>query len=81
MQTIQVKSLVTSLALQQIKTGGAVTKQEHFSTSHDIECTSKIQWFTICLLMISLLRIVIFVIFNVRKLTLFREHLFFNAVK
>ena len=38
------KSLVTSLTLQQ----HVVTKQENVSIIHDIECTCKIQWYTIC---------------------------------
>ena len=36
------KSLVTSLALQQIRKVGTATKQEHFSTLHVIKCTCKI---------------------------------------
>ena len=49
----KLKSLVTSLALQQIKEVGMVAKQESVSTAQDIECTYKIQWYTI--LMLSLL--------------------------
>ena len=37
----KLKSLVTSLALQQIKEVGVEAKQEHVSTGQDIECTSK----------------------------------------
>ena len=40
---MKLKSLVTSLALQQIREVGTVTKQEHVSIMHDIECTCKIQ--------------------------------------
>ena len=72
----ELKSLVTSLALQKLGEVDAVTKQEHVSVVHDIECTCKIQWYTICMLIISILGIVIFVILNTRKLKLFREHLF-----
>ena len=37
---MQLKSLVTSLALQQIKEVGRVAKQQHVSIVQDIECTS-----------------------------------------
>ena len=47
---------------------------------YDIECTCKIQWYTICMLSLSILRIVIFIILNVQKLKLFSRHLFSNAV-
>ena len=60
---------------------GTVTNQEHISTLHDIECTCKIQWYTLCMLSISTLGRVILVIFNARKLKLFRRHLFSHAVK
>ena len=59
----------------------AVTKQEHVSMIHDIECTCKMQWHTICMLSILTLGIVIFFILNARKSKLFRGHLFSNAVK
>ena len=48
---MKLKSLVTSLALQQIKEVGVVAKQEHISIAQDIECTCKIQWYTIIMLM------------------------------
>ena len=76
----KLKSLVTSLALQQLGEVDAVTKQEHVSTIHDIECTCKIQWYTICMLSLSILGIVVFIILNTRKLKMFRGHLFSNAV-
>ena len=78
---IKLKSLVTSLALQQIKEVGMVAKQEHVSIAQDIECTCKIQWYTIIMLSLSILGILIFIIINARKLKLFRGHLFSNAVK
>ena len=46
----KLKSVVTSLTLQQIREVGVATKQEHVSIIHDIECTGKIQWYTICML-------------------------------
>ena len=55
----ELKSLVISLPLQQIRDVGA----------------------EICMLSLSILDIVIFIILNARKLKLFRGHLFSNAVK
>ena len=55
-------SLVTSLALQQMKEVGMVAKQESVSTPQNIECTSKIQWYTILMLSLSILGLVIFII-------------------
>ena len=76
----KLKSLVTSLALQQIREVGAVTKQERISILHDIECTCDIQWYTICMLTILLLGIAVFLILNIRKLKLSGGHLFSNTV-
>ena len=39
------------------------------------------QWYTICMLIISILGAVIFIIPNARKFKMFRGHLFSNAVK
>ena len=75
------KSLVDSLALHQIKKVGMVAKQEHVSIAQDIECTCKIQWYTIIMLSLSILAIVIFIILKLRNLKLFRVHLFSNTVK
>ena len=47
------KSLVTSLALQQLREVDAVTKQEHVSIIYAIECTCKIQWYAIYSLSLS----------------------------
>ena len=52
---MKLKSLVTSLALQQIKEVGIIAKQEHVSIVQDIECTCKIQWYTILMLSLSIL--------------------------
>ena len=62
---MKLTSLVTSLALQQIKEVGMVAIQEHVSIAQDIECTCKIQWYTIFMLSLSILGIVIFIILNV----------------
>ena len=51
------------------------------SLMHDVECTFKIQWYTIFMLHLAILGIQIFIILNARKLKLFRGHLFSNAVK
>ena len=47
----------------------------------DIECTCKIQWYTICMLGLSLLGLVIFIILNTRKLKVVRGLLFSKVVK
>ena len=78
---VKLKSLVASLTLQQLREVDVVTKQEHVSVIHDIECTCKLQWYTICMIGISILGIVIFIILYTKKLKLFRGHLFSNAVK
>ena len=43
----KLRYLVTSLALHQIREVDVVAKQEHVSIMHDIECTCKIQKYTI----------------------------------
>ena len=77
---MKLNSLVTSLALQQIKEVGAVAKQEYVSIVQNIECTCKIQWYMIFMLSSSILGTPIFIILCA-KLKLFRVHLFSNAVK
>ena len=65
---MKLKSLVTSLALQQMREAGMVAKQGHVSIIHDIECTCKIQWYTIFMLSLAVLGIIIFIILNTRKI-------------
>ena len=77
----KLKSLVTSLALQQIREADMVAKQEHVSVMHDIECTCKMQWYMIPMLCLAVLDIIIFIVVNARKLKLFRGHLPSNAVQ
>ena len=77
----QLKSLVTSLALQQIREVDAVTKQKQISMINYIEHTCKIQWYTICMLSLSIIGIVVFMILNARILKLFRGHLFSQCSK
>ena len=74
----KLKTLVASPALQQIKEVDAVATQE---TLQYIECTCKIQWYTILMLGILILGLLIFIFINSRKLKLFRGHLFSHAVK
>ena len=68
---------ITSLALQQIREVGGVTRQEDITTTCD--CT--IQFYIILALSISILGIVIFAVLHSRKLKLCRECLFSNVVK
>ena len=77
----KLKSLVTSLALQQIKEVDTVAKQEQVSIEQDNKCACKIQWYTILMLSLSILCLVIIIILKPRKLKLFRGHLFSNTVK
>ena len=77
----KLQSLVTSLALQQMKKVGMEAKQEDVSIVQEIECTCKIQWHTILILSLSILGLVIFIILKSWNLKLFRGHLFSNAVK
>ena len=63
----KLKSLITSLALQQIREVGMVAKQEHVSIMHDIKCTCKIQWYTLFMLGLSISGIISFIILNARN--------------
>ena len=69
----KLRSLVSSLTLQQIREVGAITRQEHVSITYDIECTCKIQWYTICMLSLLILGIVVSIIINARKLKMFKD--------
>ena len=51
----KLKTLVTSLALQQIKELGTVATPEKIRPVQSIECTCKIQWYTILMMGISIL--------------------------
>ena len=64
-----------------VKRSRCSNQQEHVSVIYDIECTCKIQWYAICMLIISILEIVIIIILKAGKLKLFRGHLFSNTVK
>ena len=56
----KLKSLVTSLALQQIR--GADANQEHISIMKDIECICKTQWYMTVTLGLVVLGIMIFIV-------------------
>ena len=73
----ELRMLVTSLALQQIKDIGAVTRQEDVTTA----CTCTIQLYIILALSISIFGLVIFAVLHSRKLKLWGGCLFSNAVK
>ena len=47
---MKLKYSVTSLVLQQMREVGMVAKQEHVPIMHDVECTCKIQCYTIFML-------------------------------
>ena len=74
----KLKSLVTSIALQQIKGTDTASEQDRYT---DIYCTCKIQWYTIAMLLLILLGMVFIVTRKVIKLKLFGGHLFFNMTK
>ena len=73
----KLRTLVPSLALQQVREIGAITTQEDVTTS----CTCKIQFNRTLALSISIFGLVNFVVLHSRKLKLFRGCLFSNAVK
>ena len=74
----KLKSLVTSIPLQPIKGMNATFDQDRFN---DMYCTCKIQWYMIAMLLLILLGIIFIVTTKVRKLRLFRGHLFSNIAK
>ena len=73
----KLRTLETSLALQQIKEVGTVTMQEEVTTTY----TYKIQFYVILELSISIFGLVISTILHFRKLKLCRGHLLSNRVK
>ena len=75
------KNLVASFALQQIKEVGAVVTQEKVKPAQSIAYTCKIQQYRILMLSVSILILVLFVVITLRKIKLFRGHLFSNAAK
>ena len=72
----KLKTLVTSLALQQIKEVGAVTILEDVIIN-----ICKIQFYTIFALSISILGLVLYAVLHSRKFKMCRGCLFSNAVK
>ena len=69
---------MTSIALQQIKGTNVAFDQDRFN---DIHCSCKILWYTIAMFLLILLGIIFIITTKVRKLRLFRRHLFSNVVK
>ena len=60
--------LVTSLALQQIKGIDAADELDHVHNIYIIECTHKMQWYTMCILaIVSMLGIIGFILVKSRK--------------
>ena len=74
----KLKSLVTSIALQQIKRMDVAFDQDMIN---DVHCSCKVQWYTIAMLLLILLGKIFVITINIRKLRLFRGHLFSNIVK
>ena len=70
---MKLKTLATSLALQQIKEVGTVVTLE---TLHCNECTCTIRCYTISMLGILLLGLILFICTKFRKLKLFRGYFF-----
>ena len=75
MQTQEMKISSNQSCFTAKKEVGMVAKQEHVSIIQDIECTCKIQWYTIIMLTLSILGIVFFIFLKLRNLKLFRGHL------
>ena len=61
----KLKTLVASIALQQVKGTNAALDQDRFK---DVYCICKIQWYTIAMLLLILLLIIFIVTSKVRKL-------------
>ena len=73
----KLRMLVTSLALQQIREVSTATTLEDIIMT----CSSKILFYIVLALSISILGLVSFAVLHTRKLKLCRTHLFSNAVK
>ena len=63
---MKLKTLVTSLALQQIKKVGVVNRQEDILPYIEYAC--KIQWYQILMLSLSLLGLMVFFYFMHRRI-------------
>ena len=69
-------TLVANIALQHIK--GTKAADPEFQ---DIDCTCKMQWYIIGVLLILLLGMIYLVTSRIRKSSLFGGHLFYNVTK
>ena len=74
---MKLRTLVASLALQQVREVGAVTTQKELTT----ESTCKIQIYIILALPVEIFGLVMFAILYPRKFKLYRGQLFSIAVK
>ena len=73
---MKLRTLVTSLALQQIEEVGAVTMREDVIINN-----CRIQYYTILALSIKISGLVLYAVLYSRKFKMCRTHLFSNAVK
>ena len=73
----KLKALVTSITLQHIK-GTEAIDQDRFK---DVCYTCQIQWYTIAMMLLTLLGMIYMVTHKLRISTLLRGHLFSNVVK
>ena len=71
------KALVTSIPLQHIKWTEAIDHDKF----KDIYCTCQMQWYTIAMMLLTLLGMIYIFTIKLRKSTLPRGHLFSNVVK
>ena len=74
---VQLKASVTSITLQCIK-GIEAIDQDRFK---DVYCTCQMQWYTIAMMLLTLLGMIYMVTSKLRKSTLLRGSLFSNVVK
>ena len=76
---LKLKTLVTSLTLQQIKEVAVVTKQEGIMPN--IECICKIQWYTILILSLSSLGFVVFVTLKSRFMIFISDTQYYGPMR
>ena len=81
MQTYKIKIISNQSCFTVIKTSGCCNQAVRCHNNTWYWMYYKIQWYTICMLIIWISGIVVFIILNVRRLKLLRGHLFSNTVK
>ena len=72
----KLKALVTSIILQHMKGAEAIDKDRF----KDVYCPCKMLWYTIAMMLLTLLGMIYMVTSKLRKSTLLRGHLFSNVV-